>query len=208
MSYCIFCDIADGFASAQLPENRVIAQDRLVFAKPALGQFVEGYILIISREHLRAFGAMNSEGLAEVELFKQKLCQSLRRAYGADILVFEHGCGQSMTQRAGACIDHAHLHVLPLPLHVPLERALTRRFRTWKIGSLRDLATHEKANGPYIYLESKDKCLLFEVDVELPSQYMRRLICAEGGMADIWDWRDHPFRERISAFELPGGEAL
>lgn len=199
MNSCILCDIAEGTAVAK-PENLPFAANELAFAKPGLGHFVEGYSLIIARDHVRAFAEMSKADLGHVEEFKEAVRLFLARAYHKPVVVFEHGCGPTWQQRGGACIDHAHLHMLPL--ECCLKKPLARHFRFRSISSIQELAYRENRNA-YLYLETAEgERLLFDVDVELPSQFMRRLICEMIGQPSLWDWRTHPFRERISEFNL------
>jgi diadenosine tetraphosphate (Ap4A) HIT family hydrolase len=198
MSFCLFCEVADGNAGSA-PENLIIAANEYAFAKPALGQFVDGYTLIVSHEHIRSFNEMSHEELAHVEKLKEQISGALGNLYKQPVVVFEHGCGQGLDLRGGSCIDHAHLHVLPLS--VSLERELESRFRFTQVSKLADLAARGGTAGPYIYLETGGgERFTFELESPIPSQFMRRLICRTLNQPDLWDWRTHPFRERIASF--------
>jgi diadenosine tetraphosphate (Ap4A) HIT family hydrolase len=195
---CLFCDVADGNAG-RAPENVIVAANEHAFAKPALGQFVDGYTLIVSQEHVRSFSEMSDAELGQVEQLKEDIGARLRRLYHQPVVIFEHGCGQGPGLRGGSCIDHAHLHVLPLS--VSLESELQSRFRFTRISKLADLATRGGTAGPYLYLETgSGERFTFELDSQVPSQFMRRLICRTLNQPDLWDWRIHPFRERITSF--------
>jgi diadenosine tetraphosphate (Ap4A) HIT family hydrolase len=197
MSSCLFCDIADGNAP-WAPENVIIAANDQAIAKPALGQFVDGYTLIVAREHIRAFGEMSHRELGVVEELHEYIRAMLLRLYGRPVLTFEHGCGPRPDQRGGSCIDHAHLHVLPLAASVKDD--LQRRFRFERVFKLADLSNYGGA-GPYLYLETEAReRFVFELDTAIPSQFMRRLICGSTVQPDVWDWRIHPFRDRIAEF--------
>jgi len=205
MSSCLFCDVADGRAG-MAPENVVIAANDLAFAKPALGQFVDGYTLVVSRDHVRSFSEMSAADLADVEELKNRIAAELRRLYHQRIVVFEHGCGDKPESRGGSCIDHAHLHVLPLP--VSLECDLQRRFRSTSVTKLADLALRREAPGPYLYLEDgSGERFTFELDTPIPSQFLRRLICQRLNQPTLWDWRTHPFRDRIASFTAMFGQS-
>ena len=211
MSSCLFCDIAEGNA-AWAPENLIIAANEYAFAKPALGQFVDGYTLIVSQEHIRSFSEMSDVELGHVEELKDKIGAALKHLYHQPVVVFEHGCGQGPDLRGGSCIDHAHLHVLPL--QASLEYALQSRFRFTRLERLEDLARRCGTAGPYIYLETgRGERFTFELDSPIPSQFMRRLICQSLDQPNLWDWKIHPFRERITSFtaafgRMPAAAAL
>ena len=181
------------------PENAIIVANNHALAKPALGQFVDGYTLIVAREHFRAFGEMSYAELGFVEELKVHMCSTLRLLYGKPVVIFEHGCGPKPNQRGGSCIDHAHLHLVPAA--VSLKDDLAGRFRAKRLSTLADLSRRDTMAGPYLYLETGDgERFSFELDSEIPSQFMRRLICRNIGRPDLWDWRIHPFRERIAEF--------
>jgi len=206
MSSCLFCEIADGNA-ALAPENVIIAANDYAFAKPALGQFVDGYTLIVAREHIRAFREMSDDELRVVDELKDDMRTMLRRLYDKPIVVFEHGCGPMPHQRGGSCIDHAHLHVLPLI--ASLKDELASRFRFKKLSGLADLSKRHRVAGPYLYLETGDReHFVFELDTAIPSQFMRRLICRTIDQRDLWDWRLHPFRDRIAEFTARASSIL
>lgn len=198
MSLCLFCDVADGRAG-MAPENLIIAANEYAFAKPALGQFVDGYTLIVSQEHVRSFSDMSGAELASVEDLRKQVGTVLGNLYRQPVIVFEHGCGRAPELRAGSCIDHAHLHILPVA--VSLEYNLQSRFKFSQVAKLEDLAARGQTAGPYIYLETcGGQRFTFELDSPVPSQFMRRLICQSLNQPDDWDWRQHPFRERIASF--------
>jgi diadenosine tetraphosphate (Ap4A) HIT family hydrolase len=203
MSSCLFCEVADGNAG-MAPENLIIAANEYAFAKPALGQFVDGYTLIVSQEHIRSFSEMSDVELGHVEEMKEKIGAVLKHLYQQPVVVFEHGCGQGPDLRGGSGIDHAHLHVLPLP--ASLEYDLQSRFRFTRLAKLADLARRGGTARPYIYLETgSGERFTFELDSPIPSQFMRRLICQSLNQPNLWDWRIHPFRERITSFAAAFG---
>jgi diadenosine tetraphosphate (Ap4A) HIT family hydrolase len=196
MTPCIFCEISDGTAGP-LPENLPFAQNRVAYAKPALGSFVEGYSLIIAHEHVRSFSRMSPENLEAVDVFKNDVSNALMELYGCRVLVFEHGCGSSWNQRAGACIDHAHLHLIPIA--VDIRDQLSQHFIPTSISRLSELP-HIANGGAYLYLEDHHGSTLYPIDDSLPSQYIRQLVSRGAGCPRLWDWREHPLREAITEF--------
>lgn len=195
---CLFCKIGAGQEASGLPENEIFARCEVAYAKPALGQFVEGYSLIVPFAHECSLSCFEPEELEVIENFKNEIASLLGRAYAAPIRVFEHGCGQSGRARAGSCIDHAHLHLVPVD--VRLKPLLCRRFPWRRLGGLAELASLGRLPFGYIYLEEEGERILVELDREVPSQFLRRLIGHLKSVGRGWDWRSYPFRERIEAF--------
>lgn len=51
---CLFCSIPE-MTDHQNPEDEIIDESEHLHAKAALGRFVYGYTLIVSKEHLLSF---------------------------------------------------------------------------------------------------------------------------------------------------------
>ncbi|MEO9365072.1 MAG: hypothetical protein ABI341_03080 [Nitrososphaera sp.] len=198
MSACLFCEISAGRASSALPENSIFARCEVAFAKAALGHFIEGYSLIVTYEHEASLSFIKPEELRLIDDFKCQVRTLLKRAYGCEITVFEHGCGVGLRRRAGSCIDHAHLHLVPL--QVRLKGRLCSLFPWRRISGLAELPRFSGLPFGYLYLEEEREHLLYELDRDVPSQLVRRVIADLTGQGELWDWRRYPFRERVSRF--------
>src|SRR4051794_11724211 len=110
---CLFCSIANGSAtSADLPENVILEESQSFYVKPALGHFVEGYCLVISKDHLRTMAELEPPEAGELEYLLGRVSSQLRILYNRNVCVFEHGT-VCPAYRAGSCVDHAHMHVIP-----------------------------------------------------------------------------------------------
>lgn len=166
---------------------------------PGLGSFVEGYSLIISKNHVLNTGCFDIETIDELELLIRKIRKTLHRAYSKGSIVFEHG---SMGNRdyAGSCIEHHHVHILPADLsHVP--KVLSDNFvNHGPMDSMKSLIEFNRNHVPYIYYAPvSGEHNVFEVQV-LPRQYLRQVVAAECGHRRDWDWREKPFKENIRRF--------
>jgi diadenosine tetraphosphate (Ap4A) HIT family hydrolase len=195
---CLFCEIGRRRESSGLPEDEIFARCETAYAKPALGQFIEGYSLIVPFAHERSLSCLASEELELIEKFKTEVCDLLGRVYGVPVKVFEHGCGQRGPGRAGSCIDHAHLHLVPA--EVELRRVLGEQFPSRRLDGLAGLRAFEGLPFGYVYLEEEGERMVFELDRQVPSQLVRRLIAGLKSLGTSWDWRYYPHRERIEAF--------
>ena len=87
-----------------------VYEDENVFITPDVSPVLKGHFLIVSKMHINSFG----NGSEEIFLSLQKAKEILvEKVYCQEkILFFEHGAVISHT--AGGCIDHAHLHAIPL----------------------------------------------------------------------------------------------
>lgn len=89
--------------------NRLIFHTKNFFVIAGYGSFVEGYILVISKENISSFSHLDMNILEEFKWLKEFLSRKLSENYNKDIAIFEHG----MCSCAGG-LDHAHLHFMPI----------------------------------------------------------------------------------------------
>jgi len=175
-------------------DNRILKETENFVIVPSLGQILEGYLLVITKDHYISMGTLPSQFHVEVNQVIERTSEILRTAYNTDILQFEHGPSSS-SKKGGCCIDHAHVHIVPLNADI-----------LPNIDSLPDLVLRErceanafpgitqyflKENRPYLYINisraSNNKSIILDAN-GLPSQYMRRVIAQAIGKENEWDW--------------------
>ena len=198
MTDCLFCQIVKREAPVEgHPENVILFESDSFYLKPALGHFVEGYCLVISKEHLRTMAELGVDESTELEQVLREVAFRLTTVYEDGLCSFEHGA-VCPANRAGACIDHAHLHVLPTNCDV------TQRLvgvQSDRIADLRELREFGNRTQSYIYYEPHPGVrLVYTCDERVPSQFMRRLICEQLGTGRHWDWRASPYSDDIEKF--------
>lgn len=197
--HCEFCDEFSGGTRNTFVEryrddhvDRTILETRGFKIVPSLGHIVQGYLLLIPRDHYCALADLPTESLRELEQLKTMLVGSLRSKYG-DYILFEHG---ARTENSGGCgISHAHLHAVPLPVEKDLLQTLRASFphqQIPRISALRGIPP----DCSYLYYEDvRGDCHVF-YPAFLPSQYMRRLIAERLGV-EHWDWRSRGREESV-----------
>lgn len=155
---------------------------------PSLGAIVEGHLLIIPREHYVSIGAMPEDYIIELNVLKEKVHKIMHEVYGP-VIYFEHGPAKP-GEIAGCCIDHAHLHCIPLT--VDILPKLFLKFKSNEINNILYLKTVHENNQSYLYYENQmQKKYVFLVQDNLESQYMRRLIADAVGQSYRWNWREY-----------------
>jgi len=118
-------------------EESIIYQDDNVFITPDIAPVAKGHFLIISKVHWNSFANADENTYTSLEKAKDFLRNSVFK--DTKILFFEHGSVRKNT--AGACIDHAHIHVIPITFY-PKEifrRIIYFLIRTFRIRSLKNL---------------------------------------------------------------------
>ncbi len=195
MSNCLFCAVYDRSDNPLNPEDSVLAESEFFFLKPALGQFVDGYCLVVAKEHYRTVAEMPTAAMRDLTLFYNLSISRLAQWFESPVIAFEHGAA-CPAERMGSCIDHAHIHLVPTSAraNVSLE-GLTE----CALPSFEDIHRLAAENS-YLFYEVEGQKRLWVGAQHLPSQFMRRKLAESIELAGQWDWRYYPFRERVEAF--------
>jgi diadenosine tetraphosphate (Ap4A) HIT family hydrolase len=195
---CLFCSIQE-ISNPSNPEDEIIDESENFYAKAALGHFVFGYTLIVSKEHLPSFAYVPEHLFLELEAFQGNVLDKLHSICQHPIAIMEHGA-INRCQRGGSCIDHAHLHLMPLA--ADLYPALSERFPFAELESIRELRRFKDAQSCYLYYQREGlRSHGVQLSQDVPSQLLRRIACGVLGMPDLWDWRNQPLREPLQQFK-------
>ncbi|MFZ0771140.1 MAG: hypothetical protein WCA49_20860 [Candidatus Sulfotelmatobacter sp.] len=73
---CLFCSIQE-ISNPSNPEDEILDESENFYAKAALGHFVFGYTLIISKEHLPSFAYVPEHLFPELEGFRNNVLDKL-----------------------------------------------------------------------------------------------------------------------------------
>jgi ATP adenylyltransferase len=186
------CSFCDEFKSRELIlnednlGNRILYETKNFLVIPSLGSFVEGYLLIASKEHYLSMASLPKHLYQELEDVQNRVKEVLTKHYSLP-LFFEHG--PITENKAGCCVDHAHIHALPV--QIDLVKLVNEELSSKQIDTYVDL---NEINYPYLFIEGNegDK-QLFEIDHPVPSQYLRQIIAEQLGFPEKYDWKIHPF---------------
>lgn len=187
---CPFCSLDTDRNFRSLVQNTVLLETKSFVVLPALGSFVDGYLIIATKNHLLNFTRLEDDQFREFRILHQNVTKVLRSHYGP-IITFEHGNNQNL-DRGGSCIDHAHVHLLPFGGD------------PWSIvGSpyaVKEIApANQSREYDYLYLEADTGEARVYGGSEFPRQYMRQRLCSilADGLQDKWDWSAYPFIEKV-----------
>jgi diadenosine tetraphosphate (Ap4A) HIT family hydrolase len=194
---CLFCAIPE-ISNPTNPEDEIIDESENFYAKAALGHFVFGYTLIISKEHFLSFASLPEYLFPELESFRDSVFEKLQNICQHPITTMEHGA-INRCQRGGACIDHAHLHLMPLA--ADLYPLLSERFSFSELGSISEVRRFQEAQVSYLYYQREGlRGHGVGLTEDVPSQLLRRIACQALGQPELWDWRDTPLRDVLQRF--------
>lgn len=187
LDLCRFC-----YPSEQ---ESILYENDSVYVIPSLGHFVEGYLLIISKEHETCVAdAVDSSFI----LAKKEISKILESEYGSACF-FEHG-------RIGSCYErshnricyHAHLHCLPVANdftdEIAADHGSPRRIKT--ISELEDL---QRTAPHYLYVEPANGTgVFFNISDQLERQYLRKKACEAIDLpTEEANWKENPNREAM-----------
>jgi len=202
--WCSFCQELEGsefplteniaaFLREAAPKGRVLLDDGEIVVVPSLGPLVVGHVLIVPRRHYLSVGALTAQSMQRFVSLYARVWDFLHEKFG-HCVAFEHGCADG-GQRGGACIDHAHMHLLPVCVSLAEKLSVIGKSEIIKdLGELRRWHAGRKA---YVFYESPDRVKrAWSVDI-IPSQLLRMNIAAELGKSSEWDWRSDFGKEKF-----------
>jgi diadenosine tetraphosphate (Ap4A) HIT family hydrolase len=200
---CLLCDEIRNEDALSLrlgiydaPGDRIIDESENFVLIPDISPIVPGHSLIVTRSHSTCFARLPNQIMAEFVEFKRRSIAFVTQHFSRPFL-FEHGSG-SATPKSGACIHHAHLHLIPV--RIPLRDCLE------DVGELADLpgspalpALSDGGRVDYLYYEDQDgeAGVVSQFSAPVPCQFIRRLVARQLKLTD-WNWKSVFVRPRAT----------
>ena len=175
--------------------NRVVYQDEHFVVMPPLGQFIEGGLLLLTRQHLLSLACLPPALFERLESLVRAISRALIERWGVPPLVFEHGPAPQRGKGV-CCVDHAHFNIFPARIHV--HPHLAERMHK-RIGPLSELAQLRRAEFGYLFVQENDNVRHAYDAQDVPTQLVRRIVSAQLGLTDRWHWRDYPGLDELIA---------
>lgn len=178
-------------------QNLTLFETPNFYVTPSLGQIVEGYLLICTKEHLLSMASMGLQRLLELESLKSKVRDVLSKHYKNPIF-FEHGEIEEDYRRAGCCVEHAHVHAVPIEFDIFPD--ITKDFNLERLESVSRLRLQFfKFKRPYLYYENQlQEGYIVDLKERVPPQYFRKIIASRVGVPEKWDWREYIGEKEIA----------
>lgn len=197
MNLCRFCYPSE--------EEYVLYEDDSVYVMPSRGQFVPGYLLLISKPHADCMAAVVDD---RIKRAKDGIAEVLEAKYGSAAF-FEHG-------RTGSCYDraenricyHAHLHCLPVAADFTDE--IANEFDGRRVTDVRQIADMQSESPHYLFVEPDDgDAKFFSVTGSIERQYLRKRACDAIGLDESEaDWKKNPYWDRMAETAGELGDVL
>jgi diadenosine tetraphosphate (Ap4A) HIT family hydrolase len=89
--------------------NRLVAHSDNFFIIAAIGAFIPGYLMLVSKKLIPSLALIEDDQVDELKWLIQQCSDALSKTYNKNVAIFEHGMC--------ACIgglDRAHLHIMPV----------------------------------------------------------------------------------------------
>ncbi|MGH3718796.1 MAG: HIT family protein [Pseudonocardiaceae bacterium] len=188
-----FCDELAGAAETCFfrtyrgdPESRLLGQTENLAVIADLSPLTSGHILILSRVHHLNFAQVVEAHPGEITALLDLLLPQYVHTFGR-MAILEHGSAENMVN--GACITHAHLHLLPISRQAVDEAMSSDGLHGTSFPSLQDFGRPPWTRSTYYLSGSESGFRLYEPIPELPRQYLRSVAGAILGIPDPeWDW--------------------
>jgi len=188
------------------PEEKLLLDRDGFVVSGARGAFVRGWLLIFPVRHVTSLWQLDDGELRALDGVVASVSSVLFEQFGRPLFLFEHGCPGDRTRHTGRCVDHAHLHCVPTAVDVvPI---LAAEYRSRAFASMIDLHSVPVPSEPYVLCSTVEGTMAVFDTGPIPSQWMRKLLAAQFGNPEIWDWRLHPMSDEVELANEKIGDRL
>ena len=190
-SKCLLCKIGAGQKKG---EHIVFASDNF-YVVPGKGAFFDGYLMVVPKRHVMSFAQLTEEELEEFDLLLNDLRTILEGIYGLPVFAFECGSGEDGGGKHETSIVHAHFHLAPTDM--PVLQAVQESGLNPALIEKEDLVRYR--HYPYmLYVDQEDNWYIVgSGDMYFPRQHPRQILAEYMGLYEVYNWRIHPFTERM-----------
>lgn len=188
MDVCKFCNKFNNNSSSSLINSydKILFESQNFVVTPTIGSLVDGWVLIISKNHLISVGQLSKLHYEELQFVVREVKRILQSNYN-NVFVFEHG-PFSASQTTGCGIDHLHLHVVPLKFDL-FEEAQKLSSFNWTSATLSTTKSYYSSKKSYLYIEIPSGEGYIATDANIPSQFFRKVIATKLETPNDFDWK-------------------
>lgn len=177
-----------------------IFESELFVVVPTVGALVEGWLLVVPKTPSQCFAHLPTSAFSELESFLAAIVPIIESNYGP-ISIFEHG-STAVASPIGCGVDHAHLHLVPAKCHLKSgAQKIAPNIRWRGISSFKEL--RGQVGDGYWFVQQPYRSGSCDVgictDGEPPSQLFRKVIAANLGHPEAFDWKAGLGETRIVA---------
>lgn len=192
---CRFCKIRDGIYVLGNVDKPVMESERYI-ALASLGGFIEGWSLVVSKEHIYSMKKMYAD--PELVKFLNKLIRKIEKVYRKRCIIFEHGANHEGSVIACGT-NHAHLHIIPY--EKTLLDLMHRDNKEWIECSIENIAKIVDGKEYWFYAEDVEDIQYKRGYVHIikkpESQYFRKLLAEKENCMEQYDYKEHWFEKLV-----------
>jgi ATP adenylyltransferase len=178
--------------------NEPLFESENFVAIASLGALVEGWFLLLPKDHYVCLGALPQSLLDEMMQLKRAVLSFAEPTYG-DICAFEHG-PRAENRSVGCGVGHAHLHLVPCSFDLlSAVQPFLPRDTIWKPATSTDCAVAFSEYQDYLYLEQPIGRGSIARHDQFSGQLFRRAIATRLGLSTDYNWRDFPQIQNVEA---------
>lgn len=175
---CRFCNPPD--------KNRILFESENFYIMLSLGPIVEGYLLLVSKQHIECCAGISEENAVEFDTLYNWIKELLKETYGQSI-AYEHG-------RAGSCLVassskhcyHAHMHFVPV--HFEMNNVVSAKYNGTALDDLTDFRKTYHAGHKSYLLVDDGQIKMYQPSGEVQRQYLRSVTADHMQNSSSWDW--------------------
>ena len=195
MNGCIFCEL-----DKSIFYNTIIEETKYFYVIPALGALVEGYVIIVSKEHVNSMIELDNYILKEYDSLLKKYRSQFKEFYRKYPIVFEHG-NPDISDFCSSCVDHAHAHIVNH--NFKNEDDVLKKLNLQRIDNINNIIDRN-----YIFYQNHLGENYITYNFKPVKQMMRREIAKDLGIEEMYNWRQYPFNENMRKTIEKFGENL
>ena len=190
ISGCVLCDEVRSANPLSLrlglytsnSEKIILESEHFVLVRD-ISPLVPGHVLLLTKDHYCSFAQLPCSMLSEFQNVMDCSISYIVDNYVAPLL-FEHGSSETAPS-GGACIEHAHIHLLPVS--APVEEWL-EEVGDVTPGSL--VGRQPDVSENYLWYRKQDGSEYFvrRFHQPIPSQFIRRVLADHLNISE-WNWK-------------------
>ncbi len=189
---CLLCKIYKH--TSNKPEH-IVYETNSFFVVPGTGAFFPGYLMIVPKRHIMSFAWLTTDELNEFFTVLNDIRSILEAIYGSKVLAFEAGSKDDGAGKHLTSIVHAHFHLAPVEM--PLLREVQRSGITPALIKKQDITKYGKYHY-LLYVDQDDNWFISnDPHCYFPRQHFRQVLANWLGCYELYNWRIHPFREKM-----------
>jgi len=207
---CPFCVELEGTGQSIFSEmirdrlaSRIVYEDEDFVVMPPLGEFIEGGLLLLTRQHILSFAHLRDASFKRLERLLGVIRRELSARWGVSPLIFEHGPAPERS-KGRCCVDHAHFNIFPA--RITVHPHLTTRMSI-PLNTISEMSKLRRAEFGYLFVQENDGTMRAYDGQLAPTQLVRRIVTTQLGLPQRWHWQDYPgYDELLATYQALKGQ--